>query len=47
MRNLSFSDRLLDEDSAYVADLEEFIGATIQFQVETVYSQEQYDVILL
>ncbi len=40
-------DRLLDEDSAHVADLEEFIGATIQFQVETVYSQEQYDVILL
>ena len=43
----SVIDRLLDEDSAYVADLEEFIGATIQFQVETVYSQEQYDVILL
>ncbi len=40
-------DRLLDEDSAHVADLAEFIGATIQFQVETVYSQEQYDVILL
>jgi ribonuclease G len=40
-------DRLLDEDSAYVANLEEFIGATIQFQVESVYSQEQYDVILL
>ena len=40
-------DRLLDEDSAYVADLEAFISATIQFQVETVYSQEQYDVILL
>lgn len=40
-------DRLLDEDSAHVADLEEFIGATIQFQVETVYSQEQFDVILL
>lgn len=40
-------DRLLDEDSSHVADLEEFIGATIQFQVETVYSQEQYDVILL
>jgi ribonuclease G len=43
----SVIDRLLDEDSAHVADLEEFIGATIQFQVETVYSQEQYDVILL
>jgi ribonuclease G len=43
----SVIDRLLDEESAHVADLEEFIGATIQFQVETVYSQEQYDVILL
>ena len=40
-------DRLLDEESARVADLEEFIGKSIQFQVETVYSQEQYDVILL
>jgi ribonuclease G len=40
-------DRLLDEESASVADLEEFIGKTIQFQVETVYNQEQFDVILL
>ena len=40
-------DRLLDEDSASVADLEEFIGKTIKFQVEIMYSQEQFDVILL
>lgn len=40
-------DRLLDEESASVADLEEFIGKTIQFQVELMYSQEQFDVILL
>lgn len=40
-------DRLLDEESASVADLEEFIGITIQFQVEVMYSQEQFDVILL
>lgn len=40
-------DRLLDEDSASVADLEEFIGKTIQFQVEIMYNQQQYDVILL
>ena len=40
-------DRLLDEESASVADLEESIGKTIQFQVETIYSQEQFDVILL
>ncbi|MBW2940254.1 ribonuclease G [Zhongshania aquimaris] len=40
-------DRLLDEESANVADLEEFIGASIRFQVEAVYTQEQYDVVLL
>ncbi len=40
-------DRLLDEDSDNVADLETFIGKTIKFQVELVYSQEQYDVVLL
>lgn len=38
-------DRLLDEDSANVADLEEFIGRPIQFRVEGMYSQEQYDII--
>ncbi len=38
-------DRLLDEDSANVADLEEFIGRPIQFQVDNLYSQEQYDII--
>ena len=40
-------DRLLDEESANVADLEAFIGRTIQFQVETIYNQEQYDIILV
>jgi ribonuclease G len=40
-------DRLIDEESANVADLEEFIGASIRFQVEAVYTQEQYDVVLL
>lgn len=40
-------DRLLDEESASVADLEESIGKTIQFQVETMYSQEQFDIVLL
>jgi ribonuclease G len=40
-------DRLLDEDSPTVADLEELLGKTIQFQVEAMYSQEQFDVILL
>lgn len=40
-------ERLLDEESANVADLEEFISCTIQFQVESIYSQEQYDIILV
>ncbi len=39
--------RILDEDSAAVAELEEFIGKTIRFQPEEHYSQEQYDVVLL
>ncbi|NIB41850.1 ribonuclease G [Pseudomaricurvus alkylphenolicus] len=40
-------ERLLDEESSNVADLEEFIDSTIQFQVENIYSQEQYDIILV
>jgi ribonuclease G len=40
-------DRLLDEDSSHVADLEQFIGKTIRFQVEQFYAQEQYDVVLM
>ena len=39
-------DRFLDEESAAVADLELFIGKTIRFQVETLYSQEQFDIVL-
>ena len=40
-------DVLLDEESDSVADLETFIGKNIKFQVEVMYSQEQYDVVLL
>ena len=40
-------DRLLDEESSSVADLEVFIGKTIRFQVEAHYSQEQYDIVLM
>ena len=39
--------RILDEESAAVAELEEFIGKTIRFQAEDHYAQEQYDVVLL
>jgi ribonuclease G len=38
-------DRLLDEESSHVADLEEFVGKTLEFQVESAYSQEQFDII--
>lgn len=40
-------DRLLDEESGNVADLELFIERPIKFQVETMYTQEQYDVVLM
>ena len=40
-------DRLLDEESNAVVELEEFIGKPIKFQVETLYIQEQFDVVLL
>ncbi|MGB1140430.1 MAG: ribonuclease G [Halioglobus sp.] len=40
-------DRLLDEESANLADLEEFIGKTISFRAEPGYSQEHFDIILL
>jgi ribonuclease G len=43
----SVVDLLLDEESASVADLAEYIGKVIRFQVEIMYTQEQFDVILL
>lgn len=38
-------DRLLEEDSSYVGDLEEFTGRTIQFRVESMYTPDQFDII--
>ncbi|TXR53951.1 ribonuclease G [Reinekea thalattae] len=46
LANQQVIDRLLDEESSNVADLEEFIGKPIRFQVEPMYTQEQFDVIL-
>lgn len=43
----SVVDRLLDEESAHLADLEELIGKTISFRAEPSYSQEHFDIILL
>ena len=40
-------DRLHDDESDNVAELESFIGKPIGFQVEALYSQEQYDIVLL
>jgi ribonuclease G len=40
-------DRLVDEESTSVAELETFIGKPIKFQVESLYTQEQYDVVLM
>ena len=40
-------DRLLDEESSNLAELEAFIGKTIRLQAETLYTQEHYDVVLI
>ena len=39
-------DKILDEESATVAELEDAIHKTIRFQAEEQYGQEQYDVVL-
>ena len=39
-------DRLQDEDSDGLADLEAFIGKSIQLQVESLYAPDYYDIIL-
>ena len=40
-------DLFLDEESESFAELQEFIGLPIRFQVESLYTQEQFDVVLL
>ncbi len=39
-------DRLLDEESDTLAGLEELVGKTVKFEVEPMYTQEQFDVVL-
>lgn len=39
--------KILDEESAAVVELEQFIGKPISFKAEEQYAQEQYDVVLL
>ena len=40
-------DLMLDEESTSIAELEEFIGKPIRFQVEAEYIQEHFDVVLM
>jgi len=40
-------DLLLDEESDSFAELQEFVGVSIRLQVEALYTQEQFDVVLL
>jgi ribonuclease G len=39
-------DRLLSTEAPAVSDLEHFIDRVIKFQVESLYTQEQYDIVL-
>ena len=40
-------DLLVDEESTSLAELESFIGKAIRFQSEVLYTQEQFDVVLM
>jgi ribonuclease G len=40
-------DLLVDEESSSLAELEDFIGIPIKFQVEALFTQEQFDVVIL
>jgi ribonuclease G len=40
-------DMFLDEESQSLAQLGDFIGKPVSLQVETLYTQEQYDVVLM
>ena len=40
-------DLLVDEESSSLAELEDFIGIPIRFQVESLFTQEQYDVVIV
>ena len=40
-------DLFLEEESQSLAQLGDFIGKPVSLQVESLYTQEQYDVILI
>jgi ribonuclease G len=39
--------RMMEEESASIVELEEFIGKTLSFQVDMQYLPEQFDVVML
>jgi ribonuclease G len=43
----SVIDMLLDEESSSLAELQDFIGVPVKLQVEALYAQEQYDVVIV
>jgi len=47
LASLDVTDLLIDEESDSLAELQEFIGVPIRFQAESLYTQEQFDVVLL
>ena len=40
-------DRMLEENTHNVAELEDSVGVSIKFRVESQYQQEQFDVVLV
>ena len=40
-------DLFLDKESQSLAQLGDFIGKPISLQVESIYTQEQYDIVLI
>jgi ribonuclease G len=40
-------ERLLDEESGGIAELEELTGASIRLQSESMYAPDQFDVVLM
>ena len=47
LASLDVTELLLDEESDSLAELQEFIGVPIRLQAENLYTQEQFDVVLL
>jgi ribonuclease G len=47
MASQTVIDQFLDEESQSLAQLSDFIAKPISLQVESLFTQEQYDIILL